>query len=379
MTNLEIRKVENKKDFKAFFEFPWTLYKDDPNWVPPLKSIRRDLFNKDRNPAWGYMEGEYFTAWRGDKIVGTITAHINHRHNEFHGENVGWFGAFEVYDDQEAAHIMLETAAEWVRSRGYDAIRGPQITTHEECGVLIDNFTPPVLLMPYNYPYYQGLIEGEGFTKAMDVNSVYIDRELVEESGAVARIEKIVSRITRRLDLVLRPIDRKNLRTEFELFKELYNDAWAKNWGFVPMTPKELDAMVESLGQFFDPDLAYFAEVDGEPAGFMICVPNFNEVLHMAYARPGTPELWTLLKALWYWKGRRVIRGVRLPLLGVKEEHRKTGVDIALYYSAMKALLPTNYTSLDCGWILETNELLDILDKFGGKIYKTHRFYEKTF
>jgi hypothetical protein len=128
------------------------------------------------------MEGEYFTAWRGDQIVGTITGHINHRHNEFHNERVGWFGLFEVYDDPEAAHALLEAASAYVKGKGYEAIRGPQsFTTHEECGLLIDNFSPPILLMPYNFPYYQGLIEGAGFQKVMDVHSFYYDRWIAQE------------------------------------------------------------------------------------------------------------------------------------------------------------------------------------------------------
>ena len=164
-----VRKVENAGDFRAFFEFPWHLYKNDPHWVPPLLSMRRDLLDKEKNPAWAeYMEGDYFAAWRGDQIVGTIVAYINHRHNKFHEEHIGWFGAFEVYDDQEAATALLETAAEWVKSRGYDAVRGPQtFTTHEECGLLVDGFTRPTLLMPYNYPYYQQLVENAGFHKNM--------------------------------------------------------------------------------------------------------------------------------------------------------------------------------------------------------------------
>src|SRR5512145_355428 len=150
---VEVRPVKTPSEFKAFFEFPWTLYKDDPNWVPPLLSMRHDLLDKHKNPAWDeYMEGEYFAAWRGDKIVGTIVAFVNHRHNQFHQEHVGWFGMFETYDDQEVATALLDTATEWVKARGYDAILGPQtFTTHEDVGILVDGFTRPVLLMPYNY------------------------------------------------------------------------------------------------------------------------------------------------------------------------------------------------------------------------------------
>lgn len=375
-----VRKVESREDFRAFFEFPWTLYKNDPNWVPPLLSIRRDLLDKKKNPAWEYMEGEYFAAWRGSQIVGTVTAFINHRHNEFHEEHIGWFGTFEVLDDSEAAAALLNTAAEWVKARGYDAIRGPQsFTTHEECGLLVDNFSPPVLLMPYNPLYYQKLLEQAGFQKAMDVQCVYYDRELAEKNHAEERMGKIVKRILERGNITIRKIDKKRLQQEFERFKEIYNAAWAKNWGFVPMNEKELDALVESLGQFFEPDFAFFAEVNGEPAGFALSIPDLNEALIRAYPRPGVPEILSLIRVLWHWKLRPVIKGVRMPLMGVKAEYRNRGIETALFYYTLMAILPTRYTYVDAGWVLETNDLLKITDSFGAPRYKTFRFFEKRF
>ena len=377
---IEVRKIANKAEFKAFFEFPWTLYKDDPNWVPPLLSIRRDLLDKEKNPAWEYMEGDYFAAWRGEEIVGTIVALINHRHNEFNNEHIGFFGLFETYNDQQIANALLETAATWVKERGYDAIRGPQnFTTHEECGLLIDNFSPPVILMPYNPPYYQTLIKNADFEKAMDIVSIYSDRQTLTDGNAIERFEKIVSRSAKRSNITVRKIDMKRRDEEFRLFKDIYNAAWDKNWGFVPMTEKELDTLVESLGTFFEPELAFFAEVDGEPAGFNLSIPNLNEAVHRAYPRPGEPELWTMAKAGWHWKIRPIIKGIRTPLMGVKHEFRDKGVDLMLHYTLLKAVMPTRYQYVDSGWILETNELVQIALKMGSKIYKTHRFYEKRF
>ncbi len=377
---IDVRKVENAADFKAFFEFPWHLYKNDPNWVPPLLSMRRDLLDKKKNPSWEYLEGDYFAAWRGNEIVGTITALINHRHNDFHKENVGWFGTFEVYDDQEAANALLETAAKWVKARKFDAIRGPQsFTTHEECGLLVDGFTPPVLLMPYNPPYYQKLVETAGFTKAMDIYSFHLSRQGAIEHATVDRLDRLTKAAMKRYKITVRPIDRKNLKSEFKLFKEIYNAAWDKNWGFVPMTEKELDALVKSLGDFFDPDMAFFADVDGEPAGFVLGVPDFNQVLQKAYPQPGTPEIVSLIKALWYWKLRPVINTARVPLMGVKEGFRNKGVDAVLYYfSFMSMFNNPRIQHSDSGWILEANTgMVSIATSFGCDIYKTHRFYEK--
>lgn len=375
-----VRKVETQADFRPFFEFPWMLYKDDPNWVPPLLSMRRDLLDKKKNPGWEYMEGEYFTAWRGERIVGTITAHINHHHNAFQDERVGWFGFFDVVDDQEAASALLNTAAEYVKSKGFSLIRGPQsFSTHDECGLLVENFSPPVLLMPYNKPYYAGLIEGAGFHKVMDVYCFYYDRQIARDNQLGERLERLVERASKRSGITVRPIDRKNLKQEFQRFKDIYNTAWEKNWGFVPMTPRELDNLVASLGMFFEPALACFAQVKGEDAGFMMAVPNFNEVLGRIRPRPGIPEPFFLAQALWHWKIRPKIRLVRIPLMGVREQFRKRGVELAMFQYILNAILKSRYDQVDAGWILETNrDLIGSIETFGAQRYKTHRFYEKT-
>ena len=377
-----VRKVENQHDFQAFFEFPWHIYRNEPNWVPPLLSMRRELLDKQKNPAWEYMEGDYFAAWRGDQIVGTIAAFINHRHNEFHQEHIGWFGAFDVEDDHEAASALLTAAAAWVKARGYDAIRGPQtFTTHEECGILVDGFSRNVLLMPYNHRYYQTLVESAGFEKSMDLYSFRMDRAKPGESGLMDRLRRVTQSVMKRNKITIRPIDRKRLKAEFELFKELYNTAWDKNWGFVPMTPRELDNMVESLGQFFDPDFAFFAYVSGEPAGFVLGVPDFNQVLQKANPRPGVPEFVSLARAGWYWKVQPVIDWVRIPLLGVKEAYRMKGVDVALYMTILQACVDSpRIHHADGGWILEANAaMVKVANNMGLEIYKTHRLYEQRF
>jgi len=288
-TPLEVRPVELAADFRAFFEFPWKLYKDDASWVPMLLSMRRELLDKQKNPAWSYMDGQYFGAWRGGELVGTITAFVNHRHNETWDENIGWFGTFEVYDDPEAARELLRTAEDWVRERGYDAIRGPQsFTTHEETGLLVKNFERPVIMMPYNHEYYIRLIEAAGYEKIMELHSIYYSRAMEPEVGMGRRLKGLAERAAKRANIVIRPMDASRKKEEFALFKDLYNRAWDKNWGFVPMTNEELDALIESLGMLLDPKLAFFAEVNGEPAGFSIAVPDFNEALQKAYPRPGS-------------------------------------------------------------------------------------------
>jgi len=379
MPPVTIRKVENKQDFRTFFEFPWVLYKDDPNWVPPLLSMRHEVLDKQKNPAWEYMEGDYFLALRGDQAVGTIAAFINHRHNEFHEERIGWFGAFEVYDDAEAAQALLTTAADWVRAKGYPLIRGPQtFTTHEETGLLVDGFTRPLVLFPYNKPYYEGFVRAAGFEKVMDTYTSYINPAEAAKNQ-LARLQRISASIMKRSGITVRPFDTKQKKQEFERIKEVYNDAWEKNWGFVPLTPKELDVMMDSLGRFLDARLAYFAYVKGELAGMIVAVPDFNQVLQKSYPRPGTPEIVSLLKALYYWKLTRTIDWVRVPLMGVKEPFRGKGVDVAMYAAVMEAVINAGYNHADTGWVLEINkEMLSISENAGGRIYKTFRYFDKA-
>ncbi|MCY3719895.1 MAG: hypothetical protein OXG07_10120 [Anaerolineaceae bacterium] len=378
--SLSVRVVENKADFRAFFGFPWRVHADSPEWVPPLLSMRVELLDKEKNPAWSYMEGEYFVAWRGAQPVGTVAAFINHRHNEVHDERIGWFGAFDVLDDQEAATALFDAAGDFVRGRGYEALRGPQtFTTHEECGLLIEGFGRPVLLMPWNPPRYQRHVEEAGLVKYADMYSFAMSREMSADMKLTERLQRITQQVMKRNKITIRPINRRDMKGDFQRFRALYNDAWDRNQGFVPMNDAELDALVASLGQFLDPDFAFFASVDGELAGFVLGIPDLNQVLQKAAPRPGVPEPLTLLRAVWHWKLRPVIDTVRIPLLGVREPFRHKGVDVALYYHILEACQAhARLQHADGGWILESNEaMMSVARNMRLKPYRTHRLYER--
>lgn len=379
---LSVRKVESKADYEAFLKFPWVLYKGDPYWVPPLLSMQQHKLDKKKNPTWKHLEGDYFVAWRGDKPVGTIAAFINHRHNEFHNEHIGFFGFFEVYDDQEAATALLETAAEYVRAKGYNAIRGPaSFSTNEECGVLIEGFDDvPVVLMPYNYPYYQRLIENvPGFAKVMDLYSYYITLENVEGGGRLAKLLRVTQKNNERRHIVTRMPDVKKLKQEFLTLKAIYNRAWDQNWGFVPFSDEELDEMVKMLGQYFVPRLAQYASVDGKPIGFLLALPDMNQALHAAYPRPGIPEPISLLQVLWHWKIRPKINRARIMLMGVQEGYRGLGVESAMFAALYHEVVDMGWNYADGGWVLETNEPMQrLVDAYNSRHYKTYRFYERA-
>lgn len=374
----QIRPIQNEREFRQFFQFPWRHYANDPHWVPMLVSMRRDLLDKTKNPAWEYMQGQYFGAWQADQLVGTVTAYINHRHNDLWDEHIGWFGTFECIPDQTLARALLAAAEHWLVERGYHTIRGPQsFTTHQETGLLVEGFTQPVIEMPYNYPYYHDLLTHAGYEKHLDIVSMYFHRDMEVQTGLGARLKQLSDFAKKRYHVTVRPLNPKQRRRDFRIFRDLYNRAWDMNWGFVPMTDRELDDLVNNLGMLVEPEMALFAEIDGEPVGFSLAVPDFNEMLKRAYPRVGVPEAWTLLQIAWHWKIAKTTRGIRLPLMGVLRQHRDKGIHAILLNDTYQNA-PQQFDHIDCGWVLETNPLHDMSVKLGTTPYKRHRWYQKT-
>jgi len=395
MAGVVVRKVEDDTNFrsgdmKVFFEFPWTVYKNDPNWVPPLVSGRRNLLDRTKNPTWEYIDGNYYIAWRGDKPVGIIAAFINKRHNEHFNEKLSWFGWFECLDDQEAATALLQTAIDFGKQKGMEAVRGPaSFTLNDECSLLIENFSRPVILMPYNPPYYQRLIEtaGLGYTKVMDLESWHSDPESLAGKDGTELPQKLI-RVTEKLKeknrIVIRTPTLKTLKADLLALKEIFALAWHDRWGAIEPSDAEVDHLFDDLKDYFDPTLVRFAEIDGEIVSFVLGLPDMNQVLSKAYGRPGVPDILTQLAALWHWKIKPIftrkpsITGNRILLFGIKPKHRGKGVDAAILLDLFQGLLkhPT-YWDNDSGWFLETNQpMLQLAKSMKGKRYKRYRFYE---
>ncbi|MBI5960731.1 MAG: hypothetical protein HY866_18475 [Chloroflexi bacterium] len=381
-----VRRVQTRAEFRVFLKFPWTLYKDDSCWVPPLVSEHRFKLDRKRSPTWKHMIGEYFIAWRGDRAVGTICAFINFRHNEFHEERAGFFGQFEVYNDQQAATALLETASHYLEGRGCTVLRGPaNFSINDEYGVLVKGFDdPPVLVMPYNPSYYQKLIEKTpGFTAGMNLYSYNITLRKSEESGKIDQTFRVVRRNNTRRGITARILDRKHIDRDLQIVKQIYNSIWDNNWGFVPLSDKELDWMIRDMKRYMDPRLVIFAEVHGEPAGFLMAFPDLNQPLHAAYPRPGKPELLSRAQMFWHWKMRSKINRIRLPLMGVKEEFRGMGVEAAmflqLYEFGASASEDTGWEIAEAGWVLETNAPMQrLVEAYNAETCKQYRFYERA-
>ncbi len=377
-SDVEITPVKTKKDLMTFIKLPWKIYKGDPNWVPPLISERRDFLTPGKNAELEFIDYQLFLARRGGEVVGRISAHINHRHNEFHDEKMGFFGFFESIRDYSVAEKLLQTAANWVRERGMDALRGPACfsSNDDSYGLLVKGFDgPPVVLMSYNPPYYGEFIERFGLEKAMDLYAFLLDASdkigMPEEEIIPEKMRRVAEIARKRYKITVRNPDMKKLREEIYRFKEIYNKAWEKNWGFVPVTDAEVDSLAEELVPILDPDVVFFAEVDGKPVGAILPLPNYNEVLIHMNGRL-FPFGWA--KFLWY---KRKIKLVRVFAMGVIKEYRNRGVDALMYYEMAKAALRRGYTKTEMSWTLETNTSVNnTIRNLGGEVYRVYRLYQ---
>lgn len=369
---LEIRPVASKRDLNTFIKLPWRLYRNEPNWVPPLLFDRKRFFDRERNPFFKHAEVEFFLAWRGDEPVGRITAHIDRHFNEFQHHDWGLFGFFECENDPEVAVALLSTAEEWLRARGRDRMVGPMnFTTNDECGVLIDGYElMPTVLTDWHHPYYPGLLEGAGLTKAMDL---YMWSLAVADRGSVHKaIWRVAAEVESKYGIKVRNMRKKDMEAEIGRFLEVYNAAWERNWGFTPLTEEEIRHYAKDLKPVLDENWAFIAEKDGEPVAAALTLPDYNQVLVHLNGRL-LPFGWA--KALWY---RRKIDRVRVFALGAKPEWQHTGVAAKLYELHYDAAERLPQKSGETGWTLETNTRINrAMERMGGEIVRTYRVYEK--
>jgi GNAT superfamily N-acetyltransferase len=334
------------------------------------------LLSRTKNPFFEHAEADYFLAERGSRVVGRIAAIENRLHNETHQDRTGFFGFFEFEQDQAIADALLARAAEWVRARGLSTLRGPaSFSTNDECGVLVDGFdTPNTLMMPHNPPFYPMFLEAAGFAKAKDL-LVYRGGYETCYIPVPPRLARGTELIRQRLGITLRPLNMTDFDGEVERIKAIYNQAWEKNWGFVPMTDHEIDHLAEQFKPVVNPDLVPFAEKDGKVIGFGLVLPDFNQVLkHNRNGRifPAAVEL------LWAIK-RRKIRRCRILLLGILPEYRGKGIDAMLYHYIWTTTARYGITWGEAGWILEDNPAMNAgLEKMGFTVYKTYRLYDKA-
>jgi GNAT superfamily N-acetyltransferase len=370
VSDIRIESVKTRKDRKYFIFFPWKIYKDDPNWIPPLVIDFKEKINKEKNPFFEHAEMELFLAYRNNEITGRIAAIIDENHNKIHEEKVIFFGLYESYNDLDSAEALLDTVAEWGKERGMEILRGPMnLSMNDECAFLLEGFdSPPVVLMSYNPRYYLDLMEKCGLAKAKDLYAFYMtkDHEVVE------KVNQIVEKIRKTTSVTLRPLNLKKIDEEVERIKYVYNNAWERNWGFVPWTEKEMDHMAKRLKTVADPALIILAEHKGKPVGFTFGFPNYNEIIQKMGGRL-TP--WGIMKFLYY---RKKIKGIRAIVFGVLKEYRQSGISYLLYSELEKNTISRGYEWCETSWQLEDNEAINrFVASLGGKVYKKYRIFQR--
>ncbi|HLG13515.1 MAG TPA: N-acetyltransferase [Blastocatellia bacterium] len=373
---VEVHSVRTARDRRRFLGLPYNLYKGNPHWVPPLRIAQKDLLNTKRHPFYKTSNTEMFLAEREGRVVGRVMAILNRAHNEFHQERAGFFGFFEVENDPEAATLLLDSARDWLRSRGAEVMRGPMNpSTNYECGLLIDAFDrSPVVMMTYNPPYYVDLIEGYGLRKAMDLYAYDTGFDYFVQSD---KLKRVAQRLREKDRIRVRPVKLKEFKREAEIVRAIYNEAWGKNWGFVPVSPEEFDHLAKDLKQLVDPEIAFIAEQEEEgssqarPIGFFLAVPDINRALKRINGRL-LP--FGLLKLLWY---SRKIGFLRVVIMGTVADKQNLGAAAVFYDEIYRRAPAAGYLNGEIGWILENNALmLRAADLLGARRSKTYRIYE---
>jgi GNAT superfamily N-acetyltransferase len=375
---VRVDRVAGRADLSAFVNLPFSLYRDDQNWIPPIKADVRKLLDQPKHPFYGGgrdAERELFLARDGRRVIGRIAAILNHRHNEVHGEKIAFFGFFESVNDQDVADTLLAAVEDWAASRGVTSIRGPaNPSTNYECGLLIEGFDrPPVLMMTYNPGWYVDLVEGAGYEKSKDLYAYFSP----VHDASLQRLKRLAARAERRNPgLYTRSADLEQFDLEVGIIKELYNSAWEENWGFVPVSDAEFDALAGELKSLVNPDLVRIAFMDDEPVGFILTVPDWNPVL-----KDIGGSLWRhpfkLVKHLLFTKAES-LSGIRLILLGIRAGFRNRGIESLLFANGIEVALDVGYQWCEYSWILEDNERTKrAVRLMGGDLYKIYRMYQK--
>jgi GNAT superfamily N-acetyltransferase len=372
---LEVSEVISRRERNAFIKFPWRIYANDPAWVPPLIIERKAFLDRRRHPFYQHGDAALFLARRDGEIVGRIMASDDPNYISLHQSNVGCFGLFECINDGDVATALFEGAARWLRKRGRSEMMGPiDYSTNYVCGLLIDGFQfPPTILTAHNPPYYRHLIESCGFTKAKDWYAWWF----ADPAKATTHLRRLAARFRRRCPAVIRPANLKNIRDESRRLRQIYNQAWEKNWGFVPFTEAEIEFMTKELKPLLVPEFAWIAEIGNEPVGFTLCLPDINVALQKIdgrLTRFGLPI--GLIKLLLY---KRRIRKGRLIALGVVAKYRRAGIAEMLVLQVMEETMVKRGMTGELSMTLEDNFMINrFLEAIGAQRYKTYRIYSKS-
>jgi GNAT superfamily N-acetyltransferase len=363
---------EDKHGLREFLDVPYLIYRDDPHYVFPLLDEMKHFHDKKKNPFYRHAVAELWLARDKGRVVGRIGACVDRYNNEHQSEKVGFFGFYEADDNPAVASALLETARDWIAGQGMDTMRGPGCFTsnHDWFGLQVGGkFNRPVIGMPYNPRYYEKQFKDFGLTGAKDLFAW----DLQTKGQLPEKMQRLIDRIMARPGLVIRPFVMKKFFAEASLVRDLYNRTWSENWGFIPLDDEDFTYMAKDMKSMVDPTFLLIAEMKGQPIGFSLTIPDFNQALQ--------PLRGKLLPFGWlkFLLAKRKIKYARTLLMGVLPEYRKLGVDIALVYQTMLNGFAQGIMSGECSWILADNKPMNrILAGYGAEMYKTYRIYEKA-
>jgi GNAT superfamily N-acetyltransferase len=368
-----LRLTRSSRDVLRFLKVSYRIYKDDPHWVAPLLMDLKKVFT-DENPLFGHARMELWIATKDGRDVGRIAGIVDDHYNRPAKEPAGFFGFFESMDDPAVSQRLFDAVLEWARQQKLKSLQGPMNpTTNDECGLLIEGFdSPPVFMMTYNPRYYVSLVQAAGFQKAKDLLAFHIDLATLP----MDRLSRIATKVRQRSPgLVFRPVLKKTLDQDLAKVKEVYNDAWEENWGFVPMTDAEMDFMAKRLKPLLMEGLIWLAEAGSEPVGFLLALPDYNVAIQPLRGRLLTPKLLGFLPYVLGWK---CPTRTRVITLGVKDKYRSKGLESALLIEGLKVGFEAGVRESEASWILEDNlKMCRVLEAIGGKVYKKYRIYER--
>ncbi len=374
MPSIEVRPVESRSDMRAFIDLPFRLHASSEQWVPPLRIHRWMFLSRRFNAYFKHADAQLFLA-RGDgRVVGRVSAQIDHAFNAHQGNAWGQFGFLEAEEDQAIFDALLEAASAWLRERGRDRIVGPMdFTMNDEVGVLIEGFDrEPFVNQPWQPPYYQRMCEQAGLAKAVDL--LMWELHITDRSKVVPALVEMAERLEPDHGIRIRKMSRRRLGREMEIFGETYNEAWKDNWGFVPYSEEDLKYYGQELQLVYDRNWFMVAEkIDtGETVGVAITVPDINQVLKKIGGRLLPFGWWHFLRR------RKIMDRVRVGFLGVKPEYQHTGVAAGLYIEHFDMAVVTPQKWGEMGWILETNDAMNRgMEGMGGRVVKRYRVYER--
>lgn len=364
-----VRKVESSKDLDCFVKLPFRLYRNDPNWVPPLIGDFKRTLTPGQNSFWSHADRELYLALRDGKVVGRVAAIFDHSYNEYRKSHVAFFGFFELEDDIEVAQALFTAVKAFARSRGLDTIYGPaNPSLNDEVALLIDPFdSPPMVKMSYNPRYYVQLVEKSGFTKVKDFYAYAIQMD----APVPEKLQRVMTKLKEKPGLMVRPADLSHAEHELAYIQEVYNDAWTDNWDHVPMTDAEVADLARQIKPLIRPETCPFVFYKGEIAGMCVTIPDYNQVLKKMNGHL-FPFGW-----LTFLTQRGKIDQARLWALGVKRKFHNLGFDSLLYYESFMGARKLGYKWGEVSMILEDNiNIIRPILTWGGKLYKTYRVYQ---